>query len=131
MPRKDKKAHSRYCAEKCKQKRQFWLDVNGPCVRCGSSVDLEVDHINPSEKDDHKIWSWTPVRRDAELVKCQVLCHKCHAEKTRGDGSHGETNHGKLGMYQKNGCRCLRCCLAKSEEKSHYDYRVKMKKIAA
>lgn len=43
---------------------------------------LEVDHIDPDQKISHKVWSWAKPRRDAELAKCQVLCNKCHKNKT-------------------------------------------------
>jgi len=61
--------------------------LNGKvCVRCGSSERLEVDHIDrtaKARKTDHAVWSWTPLRRTAELAKCQVLCRRCHWEKTK------------------------------------------------
>jgi 5-methylcytosine-specific restriction endonuclease McrA len=40
------------------------------CVQCGSSENLELDHVNPADK------------REAEIKKCQVLCRKCHRQKT-------------------------------------------------
>jgi hypothetical protein len=70
-----------------KRRRQEWLDANGPCAQCGSSHRLEVDHIDPETKVTHTVWSWAKPRRDAELAKCQVLCHACHAEKTRAENS--------------------------------------------
>jgi 5-methylcytosine-specific restriction endonuclease McrA len=69
-----------------KQKRRdAWLQENGPCQneKCGSWEDLEVDHIDPRDKVDHRVWSWAKERREAELGKCRVLCKKCHKEKTR------------------------------------------------
>lgn len=70
-------------------RRREWIDANGPCAKCGSSDRLEVDHINPEEKDLHPrlIWSLSPQnpRRIAELAKCQVLCHACHKAKSRID----------------------------------------------
>lgn len=87
------------------EKRDAWLAANGPCVRCGSSERLEVDHIDPSGKLDHKVWSWAEERRLVELVKCQVLCFLCHRLKTneeRGWNLHGEVR------YQM-GCRCQVC----------------------
>lgn len=55
------------------------------CVQCGSTENLELDHIDRTTKIDHKIWSWTRVKREAEIAKCQVLCHDCHKEKTRAE----------------------------------------------
>lgn len=65
-----------------KEARWDWLAKNGPCRQCGSSERLEVDHIDPSLKVSHAVWSWSKPRREAELAKCQVLCHDCHAKKT-------------------------------------------------
>ena len=31
-------------------------------------------------KKDHKIWSWSKQRREAEIKKCVVLCRKCHVK---------------------------------------------------
>ena|SRR6185312_966201 len=59
------------------------------CVRCGSAARLELDHIDPSTKIDHKIWSWSKPRRLAELAKCQWLCHDCHRAKTTLENQEG------------------------------------------
>lgn len=67
-----------------KDARKKWFTENGPCKKCGSEESLELDHINPEEKVAHTVWSWTPMRRELELAKCQVLCRKCHREKTSG-----------------------------------------------
>ncbi len=75
--------------------RAKWLAENGPCVKCGTRDDLQVDHVDPSDKVTHSVWSWSKERRDAELAKCQVLCRRCHKTKSleNGDlGSPGESN---------------------------------------
>lgn len=68
--------------EKVKQRRIDWFHENGPCKECGSWENLELDHVNPEEKESHSIWSWREDRRLAELSKCQVLCYECHKIKT-------------------------------------------------
>ncbi len=55
------------------------------CARCGSSQDIEIDHIDPRKKASHRIWSWTEKRYQAEMKKCQLLCVECHKVKTRED----------------------------------------------
>lgn len=60
------------------------------CVQCGECdpQKLQLDHIDMNGKateHDHKIWSWSKERREAEIAKCQVLCKDCHAKKTLGD----------------------------------------------
>jgi 5-methylcytosine-specific restriction endonuclease McrA len=79
------------------RRAEWFLDKY--CVKCGSIDDLEIDHIDSSTKISNSIWSWSAVRRDAELAKCQVLCHKCHWEKTLEFDRH-KTSHGTGHMYQ-------------------------------
>lgn len=57
------------------------------CAQCGSTERLELDHIVPSTKEHHAIWSWSKSRRDAELLKCQPLCHDCRQRKTSAENS--------------------------------------------
>lgn len=52
------------------------------CVICGYDKKLELDHINPETKISHQIWSWSAIRRDLEILKCQVLCEECHKSKS-------------------------------------------------
>ena len=82
------------------------------CVKCGSTTDLRLDHIDPTKKVSHSIWSWSRSRRESELAKCQVLCHPCHVKKTLGQmpitHGYGVAGHGTKRMYS-NGCRCRPC----------------------
>ena len=96
-----------YQREWKKRRWAEWIESNGPCVACGSAVDLEVDHIDPSKKIDHKVWSWSAVRRNAELAKCQVLCRTCHVAKTNAQ-TYRAVQHGTSNMYRL-GCRCDDC----------------------
>lgn len=85
------------------------------CLVCGTQDNLELDHIDPDTKTDHRIWSWAAERRNKELEKCQVLCQKHHLEKTIvyriENRKHGRT------MYSY-GCRCKICFDAKSLDNS-------------
>lgn len=93
-----------------RRRSEFFSDKQ--CVMCGGVEQLELDHIDPSEKTTHNIWSWSEPRRLSEIAKCQVLCRKCHKEKTytvdlpkiRGYtyGEHGRTRY-------RCGCRCEVC----------------------
>ena len=82
MPYKNPQKQSEYQCKFVKRKREKWFKINGPCIICGSSEGLQVDHIDPSEKVDHRVWFWSSGRRDIELEKCQVLCMECHKKKT-------------------------------------------------
>ena len=81
-----KEEQRRYQREWVKQRRLEWIQENGPCALCGSTVDLEVDHRLGTEKElpSGDLWSLskTNPRRIKELSKCQVLCHVCHVKKT-------------------------------------------------
>lgn len=77
-----REAQREYQRNWMRKRRQTWLDANGPCVDCGSDVNLEVDHVDRSTKVDHKVWSWSQARRDVELAKCLVRCARCHEAKT-------------------------------------------------
>ena len=68
-----------------KSRREQWLRENGPCTKCGSNFNLQVDHVFPELKVSHRIWSMTKSKREVELKKCQVLCEDCHKLKTRMD----------------------------------------------
>ena len=87
-------------------RRAKYLAERGPCVQCGSSEKLEVDHIDPKTKVSHRFWSWKTERLLEELNKCQVLCRNCHVKKTIADMGH--MKHGTVSLYRK-GCRCDAC----------------------
>lgn len=71
------------------QRRAAWIEEHGPCVRCGSRENLQVDHVDPKKKTIKisQVWSRRKEVRDAELSKCQVLCECCHKLKSLSDGS--------------------------------------------
>jgi 5-methylcytosine-specific restriction endonuclease McrA len=109
-----------YQREFCQKRRAQWIQENGPCKTCGSYIDLEVDHIDSSTKVSHSVWSWSKVRRDLELAKCQVLCVECHKTKSiearrrqallkRQQGLLLEQQHGTSARYKHGHCRCNDC----------------------
>lgn len=82
MPYADPDAKRAYQREWWNRRRTEWIAEHGPCIDCGGAVDLEVDHVDASTKVSHRIWSWSKVRREAELAKCVVRCHDCHGRKS-------------------------------------------------
>ena len=59
--------------------------LGGVCIGCGTTSDLEFDHLDPSEKKfavGQKLGcaSWAYIKR--EVLKCRLLCRDCHAERT-------------------------------------------------
>lgn len=94
-----------------KRRADVIAQMGGRCARCPATEHLEVDHIDPSKKVSHRIWSWSPERRAEELAKCQLLCRWCHIDKTlveNGKHARGMSPHGSLTRYG-NGCRCDVC----------------------
>jgi len=86
------------------------------CLVCGTTESLEVDHVDPTQKVAHRIWSWAIPRRDAELAKCQVLCTEHHKAKTRADRPIPE--HGTISRYGGiHKCRCDLCRRANADRK--------------
>jgi len=83
------------------------------CVRCGTSEDLELDHIDRTTKVSNNVWSWASARREAELAKCQVLCHDCHKKKSAKEMSQLFT--GRLNFRNRklsdNQVRAIMACL--------------------
>lgn len=87
--KKDRSEYMRgYQLRWVKNRRSAWLTQNGPCRDCGSDQNLELDHIDPSQRVSHRVWSWSEERRLAELSKCQVLCRVCHLVKTKFELCH-------------------------------------------
>lgn len=94
--------------------------LGGKCAWCGSTENLEIDHIDPKEKKNHisQILSrkWEIVRE--ELKKCQLLCESCHMEKSKEE-KEVFYPHGTLGRYERN-CRCDLCRRANTDVKAEY-----------
>lgn len=111
MTWKTKEAKNTYQNQRLKQARLDWLNANGPCKSCGSWERLEVDHIDPTTKVTHRVWSMSVNERDKELAKCQPLCHVCHKEKTAAS-KRKPLEHGTFVGYTKHACRCEDCAEA-------------------
>lgn len=108
MPWKDPEKKKKLDRERVARRRRDWVAANGPCKECGSKRHLQVDHIDPKKKVDHRIWSWSEDRRETELAKCQVLCRDCHQEKTSLENAppHGTNQRYTSSRWR---CRCQPC----------------------
>lgn len=100
-------AKQREYKRKWMAQRRYDFFKDKKCTRCGSVDSLQLHHINPEEKEDHKIWSWREERRLTEIQKCEVLCRDCHV-------AHHVSlipvpDHGTLTRYQSYKCRCDLC----------------------
>jgi len=104
-----------------KDRRKNFIEKMGPCVFCGETEfeKMAIHHLDPNEKIDHKIWSWSPERIESELIKCVSMCQKCHRQ------FHALLmkkcpEHGTLHAYGQYKCRCEKCREAKAEEARKY-----------
>lgn len=71
----------KYQREWIAKRRTEWFKDH-PCVDCGATTGLQLDHVNLDLKVSHRIWSWKLERRLAELAKCVSRCRPCHVGKT-------------------------------------------------
>jgi hypothetical protein len=92
VPYSDPDQQRAYQRDRYARCRAEWFAANGPCVDCGSQEELQLDHVDPSQKISHKIWSWSPTRREAELSKCVIRCKPCHDRKSSGEKAVGQDN---------------------------------------
>ena len=68
--------------------REILLEkLGGKCVQCGSTKALEFDHIDPKTKSFNISAGYNKPKEilEKELSKCQLLCNKCHIEKSKKD----------------------------------------------
>jgi 5-methylcytosine-specific restriction endonuclease McrA len=106
MPYKDQDRQRQFQRERVRKIRAEYLSGK-VCATCGTAEGLEIDHIDPSQKVSHRIWSWSSSRRATELDKCQTLCSPCHKAKT-AKGFRGLV-HGTHTGYVQHRCRCDLC----------------------
>jgi hypothetical protein len=98
--------------------------LGGKCITCKITDNLQFDHIDPKTKINEIASMLTSNITDflIEVKKCQLLCYKCHLEKSIINGDYLLNRiawkHGLSG-YINHKCRCDFC---KSE---YHLYRVK------
>ena len=67
------------------KRRKLLIEMmGGKCVDCGTTKNLQFDHIDPSKKS-HSISCVLSERTLKELEKCELRCGDCHLEKTKND----------------------------------------------
>lgn len=125
MPYKDKEKQKEYSRQWVAKRKANWF-AGKVCVVCGTTERLELDHIDPTLKESHSIWSWSEKRRAQELAKCQVLCYDHHLEKTvKALKARSAVTHGTLWMYTYYKCRCDLCYKIKQEDNAKRKTRIK------
>lgn len=114
--------------ERYYKRRQDAIErLGGACIVCGAKDDLELDHLERSEKSFNisQMWSISQERFDAELEKCQLLCNTCHKAKNvwELDKKAAIRTHGTLSAYRY--CKCDLCKKAYSDYWKEYKPRKK------
>jgi len=116
MPYKDQYKQSEYQRQRISDRRNILIGyMGGKYNKCGSTENLEFDHINPLEKQFFisRILScrWEIIEK--ELEKCHLLCEGCHLDKTSIENAKPQI-HGTRHSYEKYRCRCDPCRAVKS-----------------
>lgn len=127
------KAYMRkYMLDRYVQRRtEALLILGNKCVKCGSTVDLEFDHIDPSTKIKiiGHIWSYSKTKFWAEIKKCQLLCKICHQAKSLVDLNFNDAknSHCSNSTYITYKCRCNLCRQAHNKYCREYKRKRKLK----
>lgn len=99
--------------------------LGGQCVKCGSTENLQFDHVDPSTKSFNVSEGWA--RKwflvVEEINKCQLLCFSCHRKKTLKDCNQQDArkSHGTLSSYRY--CKCSLCREAKAKYNRAHKYK--------
>ena len=71
-----------------KERKSYCLEyLGGKCVKCGTTHNLEFDHIKRDTKKyniTRKVDKTFDILKE-ELDKCQLLCYDCHKIKTKSE----------------------------------------------
>jgi hypothetical protein len=123
--------------EKCGRKDPYFFEfrnkvfdiIGKECVECKSQTDLQIDHIDPSQKKFNISVRWSNKNNwddiVEELKKCQPLCKECHKKKSGKESSirmqkDRSELHGTHYQYKRYKCRCEPCRNAQSEYKKKW-----------
>jgi hypothetical protein len=83
--------HASYCAEcgrnmKTKARREvkeYKDSKKTSCMDCGATAALEFDHVSGTKKYTVSQMQFGGSTLDAEIAKCDVVCHTCHRLRTQ------------------------------------------------
>jgi hypothetical protein len=119
-----------------KRREQVIEKLGGCCANCKTTENLEIDHIDRATKEYNvaHIFSASEEKFWKEISKCQLLCKKCHKEKTEREnialGLTKEHEHGTINKYITDKCRCPLCKKANQEYMRAYRNKNNLKAIA-
>jgi 5-methylcytosine-specific restriction endonuclease McrA len=105
----------KYMADRYRRRQEIAkAALGGKCSKCGSTEDLEFDHVIPQKKAGgftitKRLAGVAESKLQEEIKKCQLLCWDCHNEKTQEELGRSSTKgrHGTLSTYRY--CKCAEC----------------------
>jgi hypothetical protein len=107
-----------YQKKKYVERKDIYIQkLGGKCVLCSSTESLEFDHVDATTKSftfTTKIATLSIEKLNLEAEKLQLLCNKCHKEKTATSSDDGSVGHGQ-GSSGKRNCPCAPCKAKKAE----------------
>ena len=116
---------SKYMKDRYRQRRKEAVELLGSsCAVCGCDKEgeLDIDHKCPMDKkyDGARMTMISHDKFLDELSRCQILCKKCHAQKTTKELGRtvARDTHGTLSSYRY--CKCPLCKKAKSDWQRKY-----------
>lgn len=119
---------SEYDRERYQAAKQQLIEMlGGKCTACGTTEDLQFDHVSRVMKKFAIMTRWNRGHGELaeELAKCQLLCKPCHLEKTKAELGN-EHGGGKTG---RRNCSCEPCRARRRE--NNKEYRHSRKQAAA
>lgn len=95
------------------RRKQAIQALGGKCIDCGTTENLELDHIERSTKlINVSSFTWSDKVYWAEVLdKCTLRCQSCHRKKSAWERS---VVHGG-GLSGKRNCPCEPCRRRKAE----------------
>lgn len=115
-----------------RRRRAALRKLGGRCTKCGGRKRLEFDHRDPGTKTRRvaKMWTYSEERFWAEVEKCQLLCQRCHQEKSLAERGlkRAKGVHGNYMNYQRYGCRCDLCRAAWRKQQNEWRWRTGRRK---
>ena len=109
-----------YLKERYETQRKFLFSLLGDrCAKCQSQEKLEFDHINPKDKtlEIGRLFTKRTIQGGIQeiVTKCQILCKKCHEDKSAREFSLRPKTfrHGTIYAWMRIRCKCSECLKAK------------------
>jgi len=78
-----KEKHNKVKRGKVEERKKLLIEMlGGKCKSCGTTKNLQFDHIDPTTKSFSIAKRYRCKDVFEEIKKCQLLCYECHLKKT-------------------------------------------------